>query len=724
MPAQSVESTAFSRWLSSSAVALQRLMPLLGWHLLVMAVLRAIWMLRPDPFGHPLVGKFDWYWFHAVGMDLQQLLIPGRYLLAILMVLALRPAVLARLLPALALAIGLLTTVVVFAAQVDLEVMRFVGTHVTWSLVTTYTGGALFHELPRLLSKDAGGPYLGLALLLIAPPAQIALQIMAWRRPQPVTLGWRQRVSPRFSVFAGGMLIAWLFTEVIWPGNARAWKVRPILVLAQTEWTEGIRPPMAQALQQRAAVLHAARWTSTNPSESQVFPDPNYPLWHLTPWQACRTPAANQAVIAKHWLCNGDADGDGTPLRDDCDDQRADIHPGAVDVPGDGIDQDCSGVDAQPWNILVLSLESHRAVSVGHVFPGIAPQGRSWSPVVDALAKQGYAQGRAVAAGIPTIGSFMALHTGLYSCVNCQVATDFTVDRLPALPATLREHGYYAQFFSAFDPAWDNQNAWLRHWYDQVDYDRSRQEDAELLDHVGDWLVNQSTQVLGGKPFFVVATTRSNHFPFPRVNGVPTTGDDSWPDRMRDTMGYTDAAVGRLIERLRSQPWFVHTIIVVTGDHGFPLGEHGAHYLHETLHIEATGVPLVLVGEHPELRSLRGVLNLEPSSHVDLAPTLLDLAGIDPSGAWMGRSLLRKSPGVAITFKDAHEAMSRGRYRILYDVPDAAHPENWQVYDHTVDPLEKQRLPAPADSRPIGEELDLTSQWMRELYTNNRVLPP
>jgi hypothetical protein len=42
----------------------------------------------------------------------------------------------------------------------------------------------------------------------------------------------------------------------------------------------------------------------------------------------------------------GDADGDGVRRPADCDDTRATIHPGAVDVPDNGIDEDCSGTDA------------------------------------------------------------------------------------------------------------------------------------------------------------------------------------------------------------------------------------------------------------------------------------------------------------------------------------------------------------------------------------------
>ncbi len=58
----------------------------------------------------------------------------------------------------------------------------------------------------------------------------------------------------------------------------------------------------------------------------------------LTLLAACNGPVPDRVTHV-------DADGDGFVVGDDCNDALAGVHPGAREVPGDGLDQDCDGVD-------------------------------------------------------------------------------------------------------------------------------------------------------------------------------------------------------------------------------------------------------------------------------------------------------------------------------------------------------------------------------------------
>lgn len=57
-----------------------------------------------------------------------------------------------------------------------------------------------------------------------------------------------------------------------------------------------------------------------------------------------RSSRVNEAGCAEDQI---DRDDDGSPLSQDCDDSNPEFHPGAVDLPGNGLDEDCSGAGAE-----------------------------------------------------------------------------------------------------------------------------------------------------------------------------------------------------------------------------------------------------------------------------------------------------------------------------------------------------------------------------------------
>ena len=98
-----------------------------------------------------------------------------------------------------------------------------------------------------------------------------------------------------------------------------------------------------------------------------------------------------------------------------------------------------------------------------------------------------------------------------------------------------------------------------------------------------------------------------------------------------------DDALGTLIDGLEARGLGERTVIVITADHGESLYEsgraqgHGDHLFGD----ETTHVPLLIVDpRRPGARAIRGLVR-----DVDLAPTLVELAGIEPPGDGDGHSL-------------------------------------------------------------------------------------
>jgi arylsulfatase A-like enzyme len=99
-----------------------------------------------------------------------------------------------------------------------------------------------------------------------------------------------------------------------------------------------------------------------------------------------------------------------------------------------------------------------------------------------------------------------------------------------------------------------------------------------------------------------------------------------------------------LLADLRGRGLTDGTLVIVTSDHGEEIAEHGG-YLHDSPYNEVRDVPLLMVwpGVLPA-----GKVVYEPVSLLDLTPTILDYAGLDPPGPMQGRSLrplLESRPG-------------------------------------------------------------------------------
>lgn len=98
---------------------------------------------------------------------------------------------------------------------------------------------------------------------------------------------------------------------------------------------------------------------------------------------------------------------------------------------------------------------------------------------------------------------------------------------------------------------------------------------------------------------------------------------------------FLDHHIGRLVETLKKNGQWEHTILVFTADHGESLGEHGIWFAHGGLYQATTHIPLIVrVPGGPAGRQLDTVVDL-----VDVVPTILGRLGIDPPEGARGEDL-------------------------------------------------------------------------------------
>lgn len=152
-----------------------------------------------------------------------------------------------------------------------------------------------------------------------------------------------------------------------------------------------------------------------------------------------------------------------------------------------------------------------------------------------------------------------------------------------------------------------------------------------------------------GRPFAVEEYVRA----YEKIFGVLDFSDDEAARHFQNTywnmIRDSDRRLMTLLDGLDTMGALEDTVIVFTSDHGEFLGAHGMRGKGVTPYRESTQVPMIVV--HPE--GPGGTESEALISHVDLAPTLLGLAGIDAGAAladlpqMIGRDLSPEAGGTS-----------------------------------------------------------------------------
>lgn len=184
-----------------------------------------------------------------------------------------------------------------------------------------------------------------------------------------------------------------------------------------------------------------------------------------------------------------------------------------------------------------------------------------------------------------------------------------------------------------------------------------------------------------------------------------------------------DESVGQVLDFLEAKGLDENTLVVYTSDQGFYLGEHGL-FDKRFMYEEAMRTPLMVrfPGEI-EAQSLSGHL----VQNLDIAPTLLDVAGISPPEEFQGRSMRGLWQEEDANWRDAlyyhyyekgfgatpHYGIRTHRYKLIhyYDGVDS-----WEFFDLETDPMEMNNLFSDAAYAEMIQELKAKLKELQAKY--------
>ncbi len=413
-------------------------------------------------------------------------------------------------------------------------------------------------------------------------------------------------------------------------------------------------------------------------------------------------------------------------------------------------------------NIVVLDVCSARADHFGTY-----GYSRETTPHIDAFARRSAVFENAVAQSSWCLPNYASLFTGQPPEVHGLYTNRFR--GVPEFEATLAEklrgNGYATAAFSGgvyLLPEWGLDRGFDTYVnaFSTSDASRLPAPLADNLDGVNDWLKGRDKK----KPFMLYVAVDDLHAPYhskdpdrfdPGYEGIASDTEvlsvpfarayngepDGYPEELKKkvavfksdprhlhhliarydaSLRQADDEVGVFLERLKAMGLDKNTVVILTGDHGELLGEHGLLGHTQGLYEPILHVPLIV--RHPGIPGLAGRRYKQLIERVDLMPTLLDLAGVDYSELSLaGRSaapLLRapSTPWRELAYASSKRNLSSEAgleldERVVRDgrwkLHQYLYKEGFELYDLKEDPLETRDLAAerPAVASRLAFEL-------------------
>ncbi len=378
-------------------------------------------------------------------------------------------------------------------------------------------------------------------------------------------------------------------------------------------------------------------------------------------------------------------------------------------VTGEPLGHLPAGVRTADLNLLLVTLDTTRADRIhAYGFNGVE------TPNLDRLAREGVLFEQAVAPAPLTLPAHASIFTGTFPPAHGVRDNGgfFLDERETTLAERLQAHGFTTGgFVGAYvlDHKWGISQG-FQTYFDDFDLSKYQSLSLGSVDRPGNEVADKALAWLdrvGSSRFFGWVHFYDAHSPYTppepfksRYAGHPYVGE----------IAFVDAQVGRLLSYLDAHNLSANTVVIVMGDHGESLGEHGEG-THGFFVYQATmHVPLLIRAPYD---SMAGRRVSDTVRSIDILPTALELLGVRTPERLAGASVVplmtgaKKELGLAAYSEAIYprfhfgwsdlRALTAGRYKFVA----APRPE---LYDLQQDPAESKNI--YAERQALGDRLN------------------
>lgn len=467
-------------------------------------------------------------------------------------------------------------------AQLDLEIFRWMGEHMSLSFFNNYITGSTDTEiLSKLLSSDL--LFTSIAVIFIIITVASAIFLKKWVK--------QNQILPKTSIVVLILLIALGSSPLWFMQSFKRWRrIKPAAVGITYEFIREISG-MEKPKNPKQAYADLISYMQTGElADKPLDSIPQYPLLTLD--------AKNQNRK--------------NPLT---------------------MDEYKNLPDSVKPNIIYITYETWRGWKSSLPGDTTIP---TFSPLLDSIIKKdAYYFPFAHSHGFPSVEGTLGIHLGLWAHFRKIFINDYSSINSISITEIFRELGYNTEIYIGADPSFSNLSPWFKKWYNYFEYSKKYGNDGPLLERF--------TQALDSidkkKPFFLTTWTVTCHPPYhiPKSEGIPLAKTGS--ELYNQTMTYSDKHIAKLLNHLKETGLWDKSIIIIVGDHSQPNNkvrfntEIGGTYTQGH-----TWIPVAIMGGWKGVpKPKRNEMTI---SQLDVAPSILDMINVNAPNHFFGRSLI------------------------------------------------------------------------------------